>query len=198
MTKTKACLNCDVVFAATRKEKVFCSARCQHSAARKRRNAAGAIERPTLICPHCSTSFEQTRKGKKFCSNSCSVRFNQRKRTQPAATRVVTADGNPTARLFADGFYLGDLHEEIERVRKTPRFAESLEAQLRQAMIDDAVWPLGRVGRIAITLALLKTHLLLEMPVKWRHPHEARRRPGEVKKPTGVGIRAYGRPGSRA
>lgn len=195
MTKTKDCINCGASFTALRMSKRFCSQRCQEAASRKRRKA-GPL--PLRQCPTCLQDFKPTRVDKRFCSNVCCVKFNQQKRTRPA-THLPAVDSAVTARLFADGLYLGGgLREEIERVRKAPGIVASLEAQLREAMIADAIWPIGRVGRIAVTLALLKDHSLLGMPVKWRHPHEHRRRPGEPRKPTGVGFRAYGRPGSRA
>ena len=192
----KPCPNCGVVFTALRKEKLFCSARCQGAAAQKRRNKPAALA--NRECPQCGVSFTPTRADKKFCSNTCCVKFNTMKRAQPAATRVAAADSSVTTRLFADGFYLGSLRDEIERVRKSRNVVASLEAQLRSAMIEDALWPVGKVGRIALTLALLRIPSLLALPVQWRHPHEHRRKPGEAKKRTGVGIRAYGVPGARS
>lgn len=221
MSITKNCPTCSASFKPIRAQQ-YCSPACANKAEQKRRHRARhPAPYPVRQCPQCNLSFTPTRKDKRFCSSRCCIIFNQRKRAQPANVESAKAHNEPlrpnhtaanvesqprhndavgpndTARLFADGFYLADLHQEIERVRKTPGIVASLEAQLRQAMMDDAVWPLGKVGRIALTLALLKDISLLKMPVKWRHPHEARRRPGDYAKVTGARIHLHRRPGFR-
>lgn len=180
----KKCLHCSAPFTAIRASKVFCSVRCQNAASRKRRSA-GPI--PPRECPTCLQTFQPTRVDKRFCSNLCCVKFNNTKHKRPATAS--NFDSELTARLFSDGFYLPELSSEIERLRKTPGFVASLEAQLVHEMNSDAVWPLGLIGRLAITLALVKNPSLLAMPVKWRHVHERRRKPGDPRLPTGMMVR---------
>ena len=143
------------------------------------------------LCPACGTALNGRRE-KIFCNDACRQRFKRRekKKSPRPATHVPAVDNSVTARLFADGFYLPDLYSEIERIRKTtPGLVASVEAQLVHEMTKDAVWPSGLIGRIAITLALLKNASLLAMPVKWRHGHERRHRPGDPRKPTGLMVR---------
>jgi hypothetical protein len=180
MEKEKTCPHCRAAFNVRRADKSYCSERCQSAAARKRRTAKTASERRTVECPNCSLSFVQSRSDKKFCSASCGMRFSQRK--QSCKDGDTTADAL-TLRLFSDGFYLGDLPQEIEHIRKSPRIVASLESQLANAIADDAIWPIGLPGRIAITLVLLKTPSTLKS-AKWRHPHQQRRGKGSHYKPT--------------
>lgn len=193
MTITKDCLHCGKSFTARRASARFCSQRCQEAAARKRRKTEGVAALSNRECPQCHVIFMPARVDKRFCGNKCCVKFNKAKHTRPATNLPAAVDSTVTARLFADGFYLGGLLEELERVRKTPGIVASLESQLRMAMVEDAIWPIGKVGRAAVALALLKDNSLLAMPVKWRHPHEARRRPGEYPKVTGASIHLHRR-----
>jgi hypothetical protein len=183
----KHCPNCLLAFTPRRKDKVYCSDRCQGAATQKRRVIEKAAARPTLTCPCCEKTFVRTRVGKKYCSPSCAVKFNQRSKSHPATPRTGAANVDDAARLLADGFFLGGLPEEIERIRKTISVA-SLEAALVDAIMADAVWPAGKPGRIAVVLALLKNPSLAR--VRWRHAHEQRRIPGVQRKPSGTLLRA--------
>lgn len=180
----KPCLHCGASFTALRSSKKFCSNGCQEAAGRKRRKA-GPL--PPRECPSCLQTFQPTRVDKRFCSAVCYSKFADTKHKRP--TTAANFDSELTARLFSDGFYLPELRDEIERIRKTPGFAATLEAHLVHEMTNDAVWPLGLIGRIAVTLALVKNPSLLAMPVKWRHSHERRHRPGDPRKPTGLMVR---------
>jgi hypothetical protein len=188
----KHCPNCNVVFTPRRAVAVYCSEKCQQTAAEKRRVAKKVAARPTLEC-HCGVSFVQKHSNQKHCSPTCALALSNRPR--PASPRTGAVNVDEAARLLADGFFLADLVGEIERVAKTPGIVASLEAALVQAIADDALWPVGKPGRIAVVLALLKNPSLAR--VRWRHVHEQRRIPGVQRKPSGIGVRAYGMPGSR-
>jgi hypothetical protein len=166
----KKCLECGAGFTALRASKVFCGVRCQDAAARKRR-AAGPL--PPRICPGCEKEFQPKRKDKFWCSETCYSKSANAKPRRPSTAAI--ADNTVTARILADGFFLGDLLPEIERIRKTTSVA-SLEAALVDAIGFDALWPVGRSGRIAVVLALLKNPAAAQ--ARWRHPHEPRHTPG--------------------
>jgi hypothetical protein len=177
----KKCLECGAGFTALRASKVFCSVRCQDTAARKRR-AGGPL--PPRICPGCEKEFQPARKDKFWCSETCYSRAANAKPRRPSTAANV--DNSVTARILADGFFLGDLYPEIERIRKTTSVA-SLEAALVEAVAVDALWPVGRSGRFAVVLALLKNPSLAQ--ARWRHPFEHRQVRGAGRKPSQLAFR---------
>jgi hypothetical protein len=177
----KSCVECAGRFTALRASKVFCSVRCQDAAGRKRRAAGPLLPRE---CPTCLQQFQPKRKDKFWCSETCYSKSANAKPRRPSTAAIV--DNTVTARILADGFFLGDLLPEIERIRKTTSVA-SLEAALVEAVAVDALWPVGRSGRIAVVLALLKNPSLAQ--ARWRHPHEPRHSPGAGRKPSQLAFR---------
>ncbi|MCW5691624.1 MAG: hypothetical protein KIT48_04605 [Pseudolabrys sp.] len=193
---SKTCPNCSRAFTGHSWQK-FCCERCQVAAGKKRR----APVRPMIECPNCANQFLQNRTNKKFCSDRCAVAFHAKKKSRPA-THIAVAPATPTkatdemARLLADGFFLADLHNEIERIGKIKGIVAALEGALDDAIADDALWPVGKLARIALALALLNNPALTRH--RWRHPHEQRRRPGDPRKSTGTALRARGIVGLRS
>jgi hypothetical protein len=143
-----------------------------------------------MTCLECEAALSGP-PSKKFCNNAHAAKF---KRKQKLADKKASAVED-AVRILSDGFYLTDLPREIERIRNARGIVASLEAALAAAVADDALWPVGKLGRIAVVLALLKNPSLAR--TRWRHPHERRRLPGQPRLPTGTGIRAHGTPGSR-
>lgn len=90
-------------------------------------------------------------------------------------------------RIIADGFFLGDLRNELELIRKSKTAQRDLAGRLRAAILNDALWPPSGPARIALVMHLLANPSLLEISVKWRHPHE--KRTGGFTKPTGAMVR---------
>jgi hypothetical protein len=143
-------------------------------------------------CLHCRKNFKSRRADKSYCSERCQSAAARKRRTAKKATHAseaVTTSEAVTARILSDGFYLGDLRREIERICKTPGLVAFLEMQFAKAVDEDAIWPVGTPGRIALLLALLKFPSL-RTRATWRHPHEKRRRRGTPHKPSGALVHA--------
>lgn len=185
------CRQCGNAFTPHRRDAKFCSPDCATKAELAVRRAKNAAALKTIACEGCGQEFQQRRKDARYCSPECYSRnWKTAKRdfvpAAPAATSTKAA--SETARLFGDGFFMGHLLEEIERIGKLPGIVAKLEAELAEAIAGDAVWPIGKPGRIALTLALLKNPAL--QTGRWRHPHEERRRPGVPWKPGALLLRA--------
>lgn len=193
-SNTRTC-RCGVVFTPARPHQLYCTNTCTRDAEverqRVRRQAKPKKSFPPRLCVKCGGSFVPVRKNQSKCGPICNGKMSS---ARPAnlGDSAISADA---VRLFADNFYLADLPGEIERIGKTRGIVAALETALVEAIVDDAVWPVGKPGRIALALALLKSPTLTRH--RWRHPHEKRRRPGEPRKPTGTAIRAHGIPGAR-
>lgn len=187
------CRTCGKEFTPHRHDAKFCSPDCATKAEYAVRRAKNAAALKSIACEGCGQEFQQRRKDARYCSPECYSRnWKAAKKdsvpTAPVAPATSTKAHAETARLFGDGFFMGHLLEEVARIGKLPGIVASLEAELAKAIMDDAVWPVGRPGRIALTLALLKNPAL--QTGHWRQPHEQRRRPGIPLRPTGIAIRA--------
>jgi hypothetical protein len=191
MTKPMTCFECGAAMSGPPSKK-FCNNAHAAKFKRKQKLAEKKASAVPVECANCGAGFAQNHANQRHCSKDCAAAFARR----PHAARAEAAIVEDAVRILSDGFYLPDLPGEIERIRKVPGIAAALEAALMAAVMDDALWPVGKPGRIAVVLALLKNPALASA-AKWRHVHERRRLPGQPRLPTGTGIRAHGTPGSR-
>jgi hypothetical protein len=147
------------------------------------------------LCLECGTEITG-QATKKFCSNRCSLR-NKRKHRPTKPKPIPATDVALTARAVGDNFFLPALQDELTLLRKKPGARAALEKTLRAAITTNPIWPSHSVpGQCALLLWLL-ANPSAEL-TRFRHLHEKHPTRGEGTKPTGVGVRAYGRPGSRA
>jgi hypothetical protein len=105
-------------------------------------------------------------------------------------------------RIVSDGFYLPSLLEELHELTKYPKDAAAtrreLEGRLRATLQTKKLWPSDKAGRCALVLWLMgQTNREAVRGVRLRHAHETVTPFGQAPKPTGMGIRAFGRPGAR-
>jgi hypothetical protein len=147
-------------------------------------------------CIECGVAMSGPQ-SKKFCSNAHAQRFKRKNR--PAVEKVKPpspVEVEVIARALSDNFFLPALAAELATLRAKPQARAALEKALRTAISENPVWPShSPAGKAALLLWLL-SNPAVEVG-GFHHPHERRRIPGVVRKPTGTGIRAYGTPGSR-
>ena len=105
----------------------------------------------------------------------------------PIAKPLITPD-----RILANGFYLADLRAELALIRKSRKCQRDLRGRLRDAILADAIWPSSGPARIALILHLIENPTLLDLGVRWRHPHEQRTAFGKTVKRSGLWMRAAG------
>lgn len=147
-------------------------------------------------CPGCGKSFSGPPR-KKYCTQNCGQRHYQRLKRRGVQQGVATIDGDAILRVIGDNFFLAALDDELELLGRSKTAARAaLEKTLRQAITVGPEWPHSVAGRCALILWLLD-HPATERG-RFHHLFETVRRTGQAVKPTGVAIRAYGQPGSRA
>jgi hypothetical protein len=123
-------------------------------------------------CQHCGGTVPESKSRRAiFCSRKCNASAQKEKRKTLADPNAIVHD---TARIVADCFYLRDLHDELALLARSPNARRDLAGALRGAILNDAVWPPAGPGRIALILQLMANPSLLDISVRWRHPHEKR------------------------